>query len=254
MSKLHELIAVEKDRKQTVQVMIGEATQTFTGRSQHFEGSLKTYEAAVDGGFEYDEEESHLVTSVKEKLDYFNPYAIKILDIIYQKESANCGASADIIIKSDSDEADIVLAEQVPVQALVQYENLLEQINGVYRSIPTNDPKNKWAEDADKGEGYWKSPEVKRRKTKKVIKHSVIIQPTEHHPGQHVTDTVDEVEGFWKETKFSGKFSPSQKSELLGRMGMLISAVKKARARANTQVVENKKISGRLFKFLETGE
>lgn len=251
MTKIHELIAIEKDVKKTSQAIIGETGNTFHSKKSHFEGSIKTFQPRNDEEENtYQDEVSHTVTSVKEKLEYFNPYMIKLMDIISEKENANCGARGDIQIDNDDEATFSIIAENVPVQALVQYEKILEQIKAVYLRIPTNDPKYQWSPDESKGDGYWRTGESKRRKTRKIEKLDVVVQATDKFPAQVAKRFVDEFEGNWIETKFSGMMSPLQKSQLLERLEKVIAAIKMARSRANLTDVANRKISRGIFDYI----
>lgn len=252
MAKLHELIAIEKDRKKTTQAIIGETQQTLHGKKNHFEGSIKKFEPVVDGApVMYEDEVSYVVTSVEDKLDYFNPYITNMMDIIFQKETSNCEAKADIVIDGEEWIESETIMSNVPVQALVQYEKLLEQAKGVYLLIPTNDPKHQWSKDESRGAGFWKTGETKRHKTKKVVRHDVIVQPTDKFPAQVAQSTVDEVEGHWVETKFSGMMSPAEKSKLLARTEQIIEAVKKARSRANLTSVTGSRVAHAIFNYIK---
>ena len=142
MGKLHELIAVEKDRKATAAKIIEETEVTFSKKQSLFAGFTRVYESKTEDKEQFDSEESQVVTTVPDKLDYFEEHIENLLDVILQKESTNIQAKADITITPRGGEA-ITLATDVPVSALVQMENILESIrNKVYDNIPTLDPKN----------------------------------------------------------------------------------------------------------------
>jgi len=253
-TKLHELIAVENDVKKTGARMILETQTTLTKKQQLFTGHSRVYQPLTEGQETFDEEVSHVVTNVPEKLAYFQNHIIRMLDVIYQKEKANTQACADIVISQD-DGDDIVLAEKVPVQTLVQFEKHLESVRSqVYNAIPTLDPKNNWYPDEQRGSGFYKTNETKKRKTVKQETSEVVVQATKEFPAQ-VRDRVKDVQvGHWVEVSFSGMMTPADKSILLERVGELIEAVKKARARANQQEVGKEKIAQRLFKYINTGE
>jgi len=251
MGKLHELIAVEGDRRKTAQRIAAETNSTFTKRPQHFVGMIKKFESTVSEGETFDDEVSEIVTSVPEKLDYFQQSAIKAFDVILQKEKTNAKAAADVIIKVEDGE-DIVIAQQVPVQALVQLENHLQQLRDVvYNTIPTLDPKNNWIPDVQRGDGYYRTTEFKKRKTKKEQSFMVVCEGTEHNKPE-IREVVKDVQtGNWVETHFSGMMSPADKSEMLSRIGVMIEAIKKARARANQIDVEPGRIGLKIFDYIK---
>jgi len=248
--KLFELVAIEPGIKQTTQTLIGETNAVFAGKKQIFEGFVREFEPAVDGGLKYDPEISHLETSVEAKLKYLMKSITLMINNIYQKEAANCAAFEDIVIETDPDKEDIILAKNVPVQALVRIENLLEQVFQVFMSSPTTDVKKRWAPDDDRGNGFWKTDQIKRIKTKKEVTPIVVVPSTEHHPAQVREVSKDVQEGYWAETHFSGGLSPAHKSQLLTRLSDLIAAVKKARSRANQADVTLDKIAFELVKYV----
>ena len=255
MAKLHELIAVEKDRKATAAKIIEETGVTFSKKQTLFAGFTRVYEAKTEDTEKFDSEESQVVTTVPEKLDYFDGHLVSLLDVIYQKELTNIEAKADVVIKDKNTDQEIKIAEGVPVSALVQFENLLEAVrNKVYDSIPTLDPKNVWEQDKQAGIGRWKTKETRKRKTKKVQDFMVVIQPTKEHPGQIKEVTKDVYMGDWVETHFSGMISPAEKSDLLSRVSVLIEAVKQARARANCIDVKSSHIGKKMVKFIREGK
>ena len=194
---------------------------------------------------------SEIVTSVTEKLDYLQKSIVKAFDVILQKEKTNIKATADVIIKVEDGE-DILIAENVPVQALVQLENHLQQIRDVvYNVIPTLDPKNSWYHDEQKGNGYYKTSESRKRKTKKEQSFVVVCDGTEYNKPEIREVTKDVQIGNWVETHFSGMMSPADKSEMLSRIETIIESIKKARARANQIDVEPGKIGAKIFDFIK---
>ena len=253
-TKLHEIIAVESDRKKTLQRIAVETAHTLSAKKQHFTGHSRKYEPLVDTSGTFDDEESYVVTSVPEKLKHFEKAAISALDVILSKEKSNAKAVADIIIKNNDDQEPIVIAEAVPVQALVQFENQLIAIrDSIYNNIPTLDPKNNWYPDEARGVGYWKTLETRKRKTNKEEAFVVVTEATKEHKAQYEKVTKDVQVGNWVETSFSGMVSPAYKSDVLERVGNLIEAVKKARARANQIDAEKGKIASKFFKYINEG-
>ena len=252
--KLHELLAVEKDRKATALKIITETNNTFAKKQQLFSGHIRFFEPKTDDPqFQFEEaEESRLVTSVPEKLDYFEKHMVNLFDLLLQKETTNCEAKADIIL-NENDKAETI-AENVPVTALVQLEGFLGSLrNKIYDTIPTLDPKRSWDKDDDRGEGYYRSSEKRVRRTKKDIEHAVVVPPTKEHPAVVKDHPKDVYVGDWVEKHFSGMLRPADKSVLLGRLSNIIDAIKKARARANDLEVKKVKIGNAIFKYIRKG-
>ena len=62
--------------------------------------------------------------------------------------------------------------------------------------------------------------------------------------------SIDKVVGTWETKKVSGAIPPKNKANILNRLDELEKALKKARQRANSQVVEHKKVGKELFNYV----
>jgi hypothetical protein len=256
MGKLHELVAVEKDVRGTANKIIAETGTTFTKKAHLFSTHSKLYEPFKEGDQDVPEQELPTpITTVDEKLEYFEKHLARLLDVVVQKEDANTKAKGDIEILLE-DSTVIPLLKNVPVQALVQLENLLENLRSqVYDAIPTLDPAKTWIEDKAAGKGRYLTDATTRVRTNKIQKPITLHPGTDKHPPQVQLINDDVPVGNWKITYFSGLLSPAQKSEVLGRIDVLIASIKKARARANDTLVDNGfKIGKRLFQFINDGK
>lgn len=254
MGKLHELVAVEKDVRGTSQKILEETMVTFSKKAHLFSTHSKLYEPLNDTDPERpDEEHPQPITTIGEKLKYFEGQLSRLFDIVLQKEDANTKAREDIVIHTD--EGATTIATKVPVAALVQFENLLDQVRTrVYDSIPTLDPAKNWSENKAAGAGYYKTDVTTRQSTRKVSKPLVLHPGTDKHPPQVQMVTEDVPVGTWKITNYSGLVSPAEKSSMLKRIDLLLEAVKKARSRANDTAVEGLKIGKALFKYINEGK
>jgi hypothetical protein len=254
MGKLHEVVAVEKDVKGTATKIIDETSTTFSKKHQLFGTHSKLYEPLIEGDLERPEEENaQPITTIGDKLSYFEQHIVRLFDIIIQKEEANSRAKEDVIIHEES--GDIVLARAVPVSALVQLENHFEILRSkVYDTIPTLDPTKDWIDDNNAGKGKFMTGVVTRQRCIKKPKAFTLFAGSEKHPPQVQMINEDEPVGNWKIKYFSGMISPASKSEILKRVDIIIEAIKKARSRANDTEVTNLEIGKRLFKFINEGK
>ena len=248
MGKLHELLAVEKESKQKSAKLITEARDTFGKRHDHFSGMTKKYEAFnEDGKYEEDSlsESKEMVTTVGAKLDYLLKNLVDSIDIGYQKDLTNRLAKADIVVEG------VVIASDVPAVTLLSLEDHLRELRTVMDNIPTLEPGIKWEACPEMGEGIYKTatPDVKIR-TKKMAVYKTVAKATDKHPEQVVAENQDVAIGKYSETKFSGRISPAEKSKMMDRLEKLAVAVKKARARANEEVVADGTIAKKMFDFL----
>lgn len=250
MGKLHQLIAVEKDVKNKLQKILDECSKTFNQRAGHFLETRKSYSAfTADDADRPDEEFTPMTTTVKAKLDYVQDSVVRALDVLIQKERANSKAKADIEVEQLDGTKKVLIAD-VPVSALVQLENTLEDIRTrVYNEIPTLDPSKVWKKD-ETNAGVWVADPVTRQRTRKVQESLVLIQPTKEFQGTAQMITVDKPVGNWIHSTKSGALSPKQKSELLDRLERLIAGVKIARAKANDVEVETVQIGKTIFNYI----
>ena len=244
MGKLHALLAVEPDKKGAAEKILAETINTFNKKQDHFTGQLRQYATVNDGDIErFDDEKKAMVTTVREKLNYTETSLIDLIDILYQKEETNTQARADLVV------GDVVLEKNVPATVLLNMENRFKAIRLMYQEIPTLLPDEEWTLDPTLKDTY-KSKAKVTYKTKKVTTPLILYPHTDKHPAQ-IKEVVEDVrQGSWTTTKWSGMLSPSEKSELLGRVDTLIQAIKVARVKANDQEAATCKLGQQLFDYI----
>jgi hypothetical protein len=249
MGKLHEILACEPDKKGAAEKILAETIITFNKKQDHFTGQLRQYDPVKDDDTErFDNEKKAMVTTVRAKLDYTEEVLISLMDILYQKEETNTGARSDLLLPNGT-----VLAEKVPATVLLNLENRFKAIRTMYSEIPTLTPDEEWSLDTTLDHTYKSKPKV-TYKTQKVTTPLVLYPHMDKHPAQIKEIVEDKRQGTWTTTKWSGMLSPTEKSELLGRVDTLIQAVKCARVRANDQEAANCKIGKRLFDYINSGK
>lgn len=233
MAKQHELLAVERDIKIRFNKIISEAQATFSKKISHFDESHKTYNPLAEefSADRPDEDHTVMVDTVPGKLMYVMPYLETFADVILQKESTNQLAKADIVVHPKGGEKK-VLATNVPVQALLQYEDMLTETRNTIAVSPTLDPARRWIPSTTR-EYVFDADPFKRIRTKKIQKGIVLYPATDKHPAQTQMVTEDAVIGEYTHADHSGRLSPLQKSRMLEHCDMLIAAVRIARAKAN---------------------
>lgn len=253
-TKLHEVIAVEKDVRGTATKIIDETNNTLTKKHQLFSTHAKLYSPLKEGDLEKPEEElAQPITTIGDKMAYFEKHIIRLLDVILQKEEANTRSKQDLVVYNN--DVKIVLAEGVPVSVLVQMENIFEQLRTkVYDTIPTLDPTKNWKSDTQAGVGRHITDAVTRQRTAKIVKPLILHPGTDKHPPQVDKISEDVPVGNWSITYYSGLVTPAEKSQMLSRLDMVLEGVKKARARANDIEVNNLHIGKRIFAFLNDGK
>ena len=246
---LHELLAVEQSSAESANHVTKDTIKNLNERRALYDGMTKSHSI-------FDEALQHLAqaTEVKEvqstateQLDYLSKVVGDYYDIILQKETANQHANADIIING------VTIATGIPAIVLLGLEKKLEALKAVYNAIPTLDAARTWT----KAEGYSR-PNVfvtvhpEERFHSVVTKNwEVIVPATEHHPAQTKEIEKSQVIGKYIINTFSGALTSEDKANKIARLVQLITAVKKARQRANNVEVQAQRGFGEaLFSFI----
>lgn len=245
MAKLHEVLAVESELAGTDQRIREETSHTFKQKADHFIGWNKHYEPLDEDGEQVPDEHHELVTTVHSKLRYMFEHVARYLDAVYQKEATNQVAKADVVIGEKT------ILKDVPATFLLGLETKLKHLRSVLDTVPTLPPGVEVKLDPSQGDHVYAAVhDVSRRKTRKEVCHKILVQPTEHHPAQIEKWTEDVPVGWTHQKMWFGMLSPSEKSELLGRVDELARAVKQARQRANCTEVVKQKVAKPLIDFI----
>lgn len=253
MSQLHEILAVDKDLEQVSSKVVGEAVVTFTKKTDHFTGHVRTlsmFDEARKKEEKSQEEIKEITTTVPEKLDYVAQHLVRYFDVLAQKETTNQQAKASVQLADGS-----TLLENVPATLLLALENKLAKLREMYDSLPTLQPGIEWEDDPSaklRGVYKAKTPEY-AQKTEKDFNFRVLVAATDKHPAQIEKWNIDKVVGEYKRDRVSGMLSPAQKSSLMAKLDSLIGAVKQARMRANTQEVVKFEVGKKIFDYLHQG-
>lgn len=234
MGKQHELLAVESDKKNVFEKIVGEVRKLMQHSDSFIEFS-KTYKPFDDDDKDVpDEEHKAMVTTVKAKLEYAKGAIANFIDVILQKEKTNQEANASIIIYDESGNEVKTIAEDVPVSALLQFEKILNKLrNDVYIGIPTIDTNVRWDEGTNEHGKVWMQKDaITLRKIKDTVYETVDVG--EKHPKVVKEKIIQRPVGNFTHMTKSGALSPYEKSQMLGRIDTLIEAVKKAKSKANS--------------------
>ena len=227
-TKLHQILAVEDDRKRTAMEILNESIGTFKTKKDHFEGVTRVYDVKEEGSEEYPTERKELITTVKEKLDYTAKHWAKYLDIVMMREQTNSSGVA----KASVQVGDKFFGEYGATTLLAIEKNLTQFIL-MLREVPTLDPAHEWIEDDQNSNRFISKHPSEQNRTQKKSKPIVMYEATKEHPAQVVMETYDTIVGKWTGTRTSGKIRPADKATMLDRAEELLIAVKKARTAAN---------------------
>lgn len=241
---LHQILAVEPDLVQQARNIMEECVNTFTKKAEHFDGVKKIYSPNNDNEEKVPPDIKEIVTTVSEKLDYASVAVIKAIDATLSKEETNASGLA---------KADLVIGKKtvtLSATSLLALEKKLVGIRDEYKTIPTLDPARTWTKENQTGRDFFVAPiETKYRVVKK--QRPLIMAPaTDKHPAQVQLVTDEEQVGKYETTYTSGKFTPGEKSEILGRIDDLILNVKMAREKANQTEVKQVKLGEEIFNYI----
>lgn len=245
--KLHEILAIEKTQLTQFTTLVTDTLNKF-GRDHYFKGWVKSLKMIQDSPEneaveKAGSETKDVVTTVGETLEYLFDNWARYEDTQIRKNVTNQKATTNLPI------GDTVI-DDVPVDELMGLETRLTKIREIFQHIPTLDASREWQKSTVR-EGVWiaSRPDV-TTKTERVITPVVLYEATKEHPAQIEKISKDEVVGTFTTVTFSGTITSLQKANALKRIDDLISEVKKARMRANTVNVVEKKIGQILADYL----
>lgn len=243
-TQLHQILAVESDRKNVVNKVIAEGKNTFNKKPGLFNGIFRSYQPIDEKDVErFSDETKPVEYTVRDKFQYVMKHVASYVDLAYQKDMANTMAKADIIVDDD------VLASNVPAVMLITLEKQLIALRGVFEAAPTLGLGYEWKVD-DKAKNTWKATGKPVYKSKKKTTAVVLYPATKEHPAQ-VKEVVEDIRvGQWNEIFRSGALSSAEKSEFLEKIDKLIGSIKKARSRANNQEVSKDRIANKIFNYI----
>jgi len=241
MTKLCQIIAVEKDRKSKF-----ERTLTDLHRQVQtpplINGIHRTYQPKDEDGDQLPPESTLVQLTVEKVLQDVAAAARDFYDVTLTKETANAHATADIVVDGQT------IAAAVPVTYLLFLEKQLVNLRTFVAKLPTLDPAQNW--NRDDNTGINKADPVRTVRTKKVPKNWVKAEATKEHPAQVDVFHEDVLVGTWTKVDTSGAIPATRKAELLDRVDALTSAVKFAREEANGLSVDQARIGEDLFGYL----
>lgn len=250
-AKQHEILAVEKDREKVAKGVVQEGINTFSKKTEHFDGHVKTltmFDASRQAEEDSNTETREVVTDVHQKLAHIGKYFSNWINVISIKEFTNTDIKADVVIEGQT------IMTDIPATLLLTLENRLTLLRGLFKSAPTLDPGTSWTRDDSLEGRKWKSltPEIRDR-TQKIVEPVVLYDATKEHPAQVKEYPRDVVVGQFSTQKYSGRITPREKSEMLERLDKLLEAVKIARTKANQGSASGEELGDTIWDYLVTG-
>lgn len=243
MTKLNEILAVEKTAKTEGEKALTNAYQTVQ-KDALLAGISRTYQPRDEEGDTLPSEGTLVQTNVESVLDSVAKGMSRLFDVTLTKDVGNTSALADVVVDGQT-----ILAS-APVTYLLFLEKKLVDLRTFVSKLPILDPAVRWHNDPTQEDGVWTSDAATTTRTKKIPRNHVLAEATDKHPAQVQMYHEDVIVGDWTTTRFSGALQASRRSELLERVDKLADAVKVARERANSSEISNLNVGETIFGYL----
>ncbi len=242
-NKLHEILAVEQDRKNNANRQIGTSVKLFSKNPATFDGMIKKYVSMEEFSEQIPDESKEMVSTVQNTIKETLESVIIAIDATLSKEESNSSgvAKAELVVGTKS-------FGIFSATTLLALETHLQKVFELYKAIPVLDTSTKWF--FDEQNGFYRTNEDVKFRTIKRPKVIVKYDATEKHPAQTEILNVDYQVGKYETTYFSGKITPAQKSQLLSKFEKLLEAVKIARIKANNTEAKNINLGKDIFIFI----
>jgi hypothetical protein len=242
MTKLNQLVAVEKGLKSTVNRRWTDCYHQ-VGKSALLAGLQRTYTPKEEDGDQLPPESVRVQIDVEDVLVTLGKDLGRLFDVVSTKDNANCEAKADVKLSDGS-----VLLHDVPVSTLLYLEKQLTDLHTFCAKLPVLDPAENWTR--DENANVYKTDAVQTTRTKKVPKAFVKAPATDKHPAQVEMFHEDVIAGTWTLVKHSGAIPATRRVQLVDRVEELQRAVKFAREAANTMEITDKLMGKAVFDYL----
>lgn len=259
--KLNVLLAVTDHLAGAYKKGLEEYIKFFKNSQGSFRGEKKTYQPAV-GTIDIPGNRSNVlvVTTAKEKLDYFEQASEEYIDALFSQEKTNSAgvAKANLIVDGKN------FGEFTSLE-LLRLKSLLESgaLKEMYENIPVRSDSEIWSKTTNEsysGREIFES-NLMEGVQKSTVKESYILPDpnissgaTNYVPQIGSKDTIIEL-GKYTYQKFTGESSHAERAGILQRRSKLLSAVIEALKQANdVEALPSQMNSKKIFSYLHDGE
>lgn len=239
--QLNQILAVSKGVKTRSYATLTKLHHALAQASK-LQGVSRAYKPRDDDGEQFPPESTLVQVRTNEVLIQVADTLTRLFDVELTKDAGNQQAKADIMVDGQ------LLAADVPVSYLLFLEKQLSDLDSFITKLPVLPPEEHWTYDPAT-DTYVTAP-AQTVKTKKIPRNHVKAPATDKHPAQVEVYMEDVLVGYWTTMKFSGALPQSEVSRLKERVVKLQEAVKQAREKANSTVVEDQRIGSALFGYL----
>lgn len=245
MTKLHQLLAIEKGEKTRANREISNLHKR-SQKPELYQGRNSTYRPFDEDGDPQPDKNQLVQLRGEEVLEGVRNAMTRIYDIIATRDVANQETKATVTVDGK------VIMEDVPVSYLIYMEKCLDDEETQIRKMPTLPTNVEWKWDDNRN--LFVTDPVKTYRTAKIDKVIVKAEATKEHPAQTEIRPADVTVGEWTTTQFSGALTAKRKAEILERVVKLKEAVKFAREEANRVEVKDVKVGKALFDYIFEGK
>lgn len=240
-TKLAQIVAVVGGAKTRAQRSVTDAYHQIQ-RPAPFSGLSRTYQPKDEEGERLPTESGLVQVRADEIISDVAVAYRRLIDLVATQDETNTQARGDIVVDG------VILAAGVPVTHLMWLEKQVVDLRTFVSKLPTLDPTQMWAYDANAR--AWRSEPVQTSRTKKIPRNHVKAEATERHPAQVEVYTEDQVVGTWTRVDFSGAMPAQDILELARRVDVLVDAIRFAREQANETPVTDVLLGTTLMSFL----
>lgn len=238
--KLNQVIALVGGRKTAIQKLL---TGIHHGwKADRVTGMTRTYAPKTEEGERFPSEKKVLQVRVEDEMTRVRAELTDFWDLVVTQEMSNTAAKADVVVDG------VMLAQEIPVTALLFLEKQLADVATLVGNLPTLPVDKSWKPDAG-NRCYVSEPEVTIR-TRKEQRPLVLYPATPEHPAQTQLVTEDTSAGTWTTVFSSGAIPAAEQFAALQRIEKLRDAVKVAREQANGIDAQERKIGAALLSYV----
>lgn len=241
MAKLHQILALEKTRKAQAKQK-GDEIDRRLQKHQLADGGYGNYQPAQEDGVQLQAERQLVQLRADMLLAEYAASQVPAWDITATKDTANMSASSDVVLPDGTS------LGSLPVTTLIFLEKQVTDLRTLISRAPVLDPGESWQFNASTG--LSETAPVTTVRTQKVVRHEVVVPPTDKHPAQVAQIPEDVPAGAWTRVKQSGALQATRRQLLLDRCTTLIEALKSARESANEAEAGSREIGDAVFSWV----
>ena len=241
MTRLHQILAVEKDIRRTAKTRETQAHRDLQ-TPQLMIGITRSYRPINDEDDTLPDESTLVQVRSWDLIRDVQADIERMFDLVATKDFANTEAKADIVVDNQ------VLVTGVPATYLLWLEKELTDLHTFITKLPVLDPSQVWEYDAQRS--VYATQPVETHRTTKIPTVLLKAEATDKHPAQTEVYNRDVTVGFWSTTRLSGALPSDVVRALEDRVDDVRMAVREARTRANEIEVNQQHIAGNLLDYI----